>query len=126
MMVQFPIGFCPGSKEGIKLNCTGNFGIVLKEWETITRVSIICTTWKITSYFANWPILYNSRRATARIFQLNSNKSETAQDIDLKFSAFVHHMFGLNRQENFCHCSINESAPPSHPSFFISKTVQVE
>ena len=42
VMVQFPIGFCPGSKEGIKLNCTGNYGIVLKEWETITRVSMIC------------------------------------------------------------------------------------
>ena len=70
MMVQFPIGFCPGSKEGIKLNCTGNFGIVLKEWETITRVSIICTTWIITSYFANWLILYNSRRATARVFSV--------------------------------------------------------
>ena len=46
--------------------------------------------------FQNWPILYGSRRTVARIFQLNGNKSETAQDIDLKFSVFVHHMSGLN------------------------------
>ena len=38
VMVQFPIGFCPGAREGLNLNCSGNFGIVLKEWETITRV----------------------------------------------------------------------------------------
>ena len=38
VVVQFPIGFCPNSEDGVKLNCSGNFGIVLKEWETITRV----------------------------------------------------------------------------------------
>ena len=43
-------------------------------------------------FFQDWPILYGSRRATARIFQLNDNKSETAQDIELTFLAFVHHI----------------------------------
>ena len=38
VVVQFPIGFCPDAEDGVKLNCSGNFGIVLKEWETITRV----------------------------------------------------------------------------------------
>ena len=36
------------------------------------------------------------RRAIARKFQLNGNNSETTQDIDLKLSAFVYHMSGLN------------------------------
>ena len=44
----------------------------------------------------NWPISYKYRQAIARIFQLNENISETTQDIDFKFSVFVHHMFGLN------------------------------
>ena len=53
--------------------------------------------WQVPAYSrTNWPILYGSRRATVKIFQLNDYKSETAQDIDLKFSAFVDHMFGLN------------------------------
>ena len=43
----------------------------------------------------NWPILYACRPTIARIFQLNGNKSETPQDIDLKFSAFAHHMSGV-------------------------------
>ena len=46
VMVQFPIGFCPGAKEGLNLNCSGNFGIVLKEWETITRVRKIIAVLK--------------------------------------------------------------------------------
>lgn len=37
-VVQFPVGFCPDAKGGINFNCSGNFGVVLKEWETITRV----------------------------------------------------------------------------------------
>ena len=41
------------------------------------------------------------------------NKSETAQDIDLKFSAFVHQMSGLNRHENSIHCSTSGSVAPS-------------
>ena len=56
---------------------------------------------------------YKDRRAIARKFQLNSNNSKTAQNIDLKFSAFVHHMSGLNLHKNFSHCSISESAPSS-------------
>ena len=53
--------------------------------------------WQLSAYSrTNWPILYGSRRAIVKIFQLNDHKSETAQDIDLKFSAFVHHMFGVN------------------------------
>ena len=62
---------------------------------------------------ANWPILYASRPTIARFFQLNGNKSKTAQDIDLKFSAFAHHMSGVNWQKNFGHCSISMSVAPS-------------
>ena len=53
------------------------------------------------------------RRAIARIFQLNVNKSETAEDIYLKFLGFVHHSFWLNWPKNYSHCSINGSVAPS-------------
>ena len=70
--------------------------------------------WQLPAYVCkNWPISYERRRAIARIFQLNSHNSETAEDIDLKCSAFVHHMSGLNRLENFSHCSISGSVAPS-------------
>ena len=49
-----------------------------------------------TSYGRNWPISYDSRRATARNFQLDGNNSETIQDIDLEFSALAHYMSGVN------------------------------
>ena len=53
--------------------------------------------WQLPAYVRkNWPISYESMRAIARIFQLNDNNSKAAQDIDLKFSAFVYHMSGLN------------------------------
>ena len=42
-VVQFPVGFCPNAKGGINFNCSGNFGVVLKEWETITRVRCYMT-----------------------------------------------------------------------------------
>ena len=61
----------------------------------------------------DWPILYACRPTIARIFQLNGNKSETAQDIDLKISAFAHHMSGVNWHKNFSHCSISRSVAPS-------------
>ena len=61
----------------------------------------------------NWPILYTCRSTIAINFQLNGNKSETAQDIDLKFSSFAHHMCGLDWQENFIHYSISGSVAPS-------------
>ena len=41
LRVQFPLGFCPSIKGCIAENgtvCHGSFGIVLKEWDTITRV----------------------------------------------------------------------------------------
>ena len=41
LRAQFPLGFCPNIKGGIAKNgtvCHGSFGIVLKEWDTITRV----------------------------------------------------------------------------------------
>ena len=70
--------------------------------------------WQLSAYSrTNWPILYGSRQTIARIFQLNDNKSETTQDIDLKFSAFVHYMSGLNWPKNFIHCSISGSVAPS-------------
>ena len=51
--------------------------------------------WQLPAYVRkNWPISYERRRAIARIFQLNDHNSETTQDIDLKFSAFVHHISG--------------------------------
>ena len=53
--------------------------------------------WQLSAYCRrNWPISYERRRAIARIFQLNDHNSETTKDIDLKFSAYVHHMSGLN------------------------------
>ena len=53
--------------------------------------------WQMPAYVGkNWSISYERRRAIARIFRLNDHNSETAQDIDLKFSAFVYHMSGLN------------------------------
>ena len=53
--------------------------------------------WQLPTYVRkNWPISYERRRAIARIFQLNNHNSETPQDIDLKFSAFDHHMSGVN------------------------------
>ena len=59
-----------------------------------TSISVHC---ELLAYVRkNWPVSYKRRRAIARIFQLNDHNSETAQDIDLKFSAFVHHMSGLN------------------------------
>ena len=53
--------------------------------------------WQLPAYVRmNRPNSYKRRWAIARIFQLNEHKSKTTQDIDLKFSAFVHHMSGLN------------------------------
>ena len=44
-IVQFPLGFCPSgsnaSNPHIQLtNCSGQWGFVFKEWETITAVSV--------------------------------------------------------------------------------------
>ena len=68
-------------------------------------------------YFGNrrptLPFSAKRRPTIAKIFQLNSNKSETNKDIGLKFSAFVHHMSGLNWQKNFGHNSINSPVAPS-------------
>ena len=42
--------------------------------------------WQLPAYVRkSWPISYEGRRAIARIFQLNDHKSETTQDIYLKF-----------------------------------------
>ena len=49
----------------------------------------------------------------AGIFQLNDNKCETAQDIDLKFSAFIYHISEINWQKKFLQCSISRSVTPS-------------
>ena len=70
--------------------------------------------WQLTAYVRkNWPISYERRRAIAGKFQLNGNNSKTAQDIDLKFSAFVHHMSGVNWHKNFNQCSISGLVAPS-------------
>ena len=42
-----------------------------------------------------------------------AKKTKSAQDIDLKFSAFAHHIFGVNWQKNSNHCSISGSVVPS-------------
>ena len=34
----FPLQFCPDSPNGVRETCDGKYGIVFKEWETITRV----------------------------------------------------------------------------------------
>jgi hypothetical protein len=44
-IIQFPLGFCPGSTDGLSpsikpVNCTGQWGFVFKEWQTITAVSL--------------------------------------------------------------------------------------
>ena len=43
--VQFPLGFCPGDKSDksspqINFKCIGEWGFVIKEWETIVKVFI--------------------------------------------------------------------------------------
>ena len=54
------------------------------------------------------------RRPTiAKIFQLNNNKFGTNRDIGFRFSAFVHHMPGLNLLKNFGHNSIKCSVARS-------------
>ena len=63
-----------------------------------------------------WPtfaIFYQTKPMIAKIFPLICNKTGTNEDISLKFSAFVHHMFGLNWQKKFGDCSINSSVAPS-------------
>ena len=37
-MIEFPLGFCPAgdAKNFVDFNCQGQWGLVLKEWETIT------------------------------------------------------------------------------------------
>ena len=37
-VIEFPLGFCPGAdtKNFIDFDCQGQWGLVLKEWETIT------------------------------------------------------------------------------------------
>ena len=56
--------------------------------------------------------MYRSRWATARIFQLNDSKSKATEDIDLKFSAFIYHVFGLNL-EDFSQWLFSGSVAPS-------------
>ena len=53
--------------------------------------------WQLPAYICkNQPISYQLSQGITRIFQLNDYNSENSQDIHLKFSAFVHHMPGLN------------------------------
>ena len=59
------------------------------------------------------PLSPKRRSTIAKIFQLNCNKSGTNKDIGLKFSAFVHHMSGLNFKKNLGHRLINRSVAPS-------------
>ena len=64
--------------------------------------------WQLPAYVCKKQAnFYERRGAIPRIFQLNDNKSETTQDIDLKFSAFVYHMFAQIRLKNFGHCLIS-------------------
>ena len=57
--------------------------------------------WQLSTYSCTKKAnVYGSRQTVARIFQLNGNKSKIAQDIDLKFSVFVHHTSWLNWQKN--------------------------
>ena len=66
------------------------------------------------AYFhRNWSISYGSRPSVTKIFQSIDHNSETGQDIILKFSAFVHHISGLNWLKNFGHCSISRQVAPS-------------
>ena len=53
--------------------------------------------WQLPAFVSkNRPISYKRKQAIARKFHLNGNDYKTTQNIDLKFSAFVHHMSGLN------------------------------
>ena len=61
----------------------------------------------------NWPISYGSRPSVAKIFQSFDHYFKTDQDINLKFSAFVHLMSGVNWSKNFCHWSISRQVAPS-------------
>ena len=56
LRVRFPLGFCPNIQGGIAGNgtaCVGSFGIVLKEWDTITRVYPTTSSYlnKVTKQF---------------------------------------------------------------------------
>ena len=64
-----------------------------QEWGFNGADTVTEKFWQFPTYICK---KLQRRRAIARIFQLNDHNSETAQDIDLKFSAFVHHMSGLN------------------------------
>ena len=57
--------------------------------------------------------MYSCRPTIVRIFQLNGNKFETTQVIDLKFSAYVHHMSGVNWQKKVVITFSGSVAPPS-------------
>ena len=46
--IQFPLGFCPGDRSNnnspqINFKCIGEWGFVIKEWETIVKVLMIVT-----------------------------------------------------------------------------------
>ena len=41
--IQFPLGFCPGDRSDknshqVNFKCVGEWGFVIKEWETIVKV----------------------------------------------------------------------------------------
>ena len=61
----------------------------------------------------NWPISYGSRPSVTKIFQSFDHYFKTDQDINLKFSAFVHLMSGVNWSKKFCHWSISRQVAPS-------------
>ena len=47
-VIEFPLGFCPGdtsdpAQPQINFECVGEFGVVIKEWEVVTRVQKIST-----------------------------------------------------------------------------------
>ena len=66
------------------------------------------------AYFQqNWLWPTESRPFVPLNFQLNGHNFYIDQDIALKFSAFVHHMFALNWQKNFRHYLISVPVAPS-------------
>ena len=70
-VIQFPLGFCPGAakenfvysnsadrnrRQNATKECQGQWGLVLKEWETITAVSFfVYDNWN--SYFHFFQVL---------------------------------------------------------------------
>ena len=94
--------------ENFKLISSLVLDLSLFNWKTLAIVGL-----RLAENGKRRPFSAKRRPTIAKIFQLISNKSDTNEDIGLKFSAYVHHMSGLNWQKNISLCSNSGSVAPS-------------